>query len=116
MSSRVRHCVECPKCRTCYLIAFSPYGNGSFLVHTWAGSSEEYTLYCFCEGAHFPSVWKWLKAKPCEVSKSAHDRGYGTLDEVWSITRRPPLELSPPEEWSNALDASGGSHGFVRSR
>ncbi|HZD09509.1 MAG TPA: hypothetical protein VE176_14735, partial [Candidatus Limnocylindrales bacterium] len=41
---RIRHCVECPKCLTRYLIAFSPYSNGSYLVPTVYGSSEEYIL------------------------------------------------------------------------
>src|SRR5579863_1613450 len=98
MSNRIRHCVECPKCRTHYLIAFSPYSNGSFLLRTVAGSSEEYTLHCFCEGALFPSVWKWCEAKPCEVSKGAHSRGYGMLDEVWPVTRRSPLAPPPLED------------------
>ncbi|HEV3305646.1 MAG TPA: hypothetical protein VGZ91_04325 [Candidatus Sulfotelmatobacter sp.] len=28
--------------------------------------------------------------KACEVSKSAHSRGYGTLDEIWPIS--PPAQ------------------------
>jgi hypothetical protein len=90
MSVRIRHCVECPNCHTCYLIAFSPYRNGAYLVPTAAGCSEEYTLYCFCEGVYQPSVFKWRKAKACEVSKTAHVRGYGTLSEVWPIARQLP--------------------------
>jgi hypothetical protein len=92
MSPRVRHCVECPKCHVCYLIAFSPYSNGAFLVPTAAGVSEEYTLYCFCGGAQFPNTWKWREVKVCEVSKEAHYRGFGTLDEVWQLTRQPQHE------------------------
>jgi len=92
MSLRVRHCVECPKCHTCYLIAFSPYRNGAYVVRTSAGSREEYTLYCFCEGAQVPSCGRRREVKACEVSKAAHNRGYGTLDEIWPISRRPQDE------------------------
>jgi hypothetical protein len=48
MRAHIRRCVECPKCRTRYLIGFSPYANGSSLLPTAVGSSEEYTLYCAC--------------------------------------------------------------------
>lgn len=92
MSVRIRHCVECPRCHTCYLIAFSPYRNGSYLVRTGVGSHEEYTLYCFCEGQEFPSRWRWSEVKPYEVSKAAHDRGYGTVDEIWPVSRQPEQE------------------------
>jgi hypothetical protein len=88
MSLRIRHCVECPKCHICYLIAFSPYRNRAYLVHSGEGSSEEYTLYCFCEGAQMPNRWRWRQVKVCEVSKVAHDRGYGTLDEICPTARQ----------------------------
>ena len=48
MGYRIRHCVECPKCRICYVIGRSPYANGSCLIPTVAGSQEEYALYCSC--------------------------------------------------------------------
>jgi hypothetical protein len=96
MPTRVRHCVECPKCHTCYLVGFSPYSNRAYLVTT-RGGSDEYTLYCFCEGAHLPNIWKWAKAKPCDVSKAAHKRGYGTLDEIWPLSRQPLHD-----SWSSA--------------
>ena len=88
MSSRIRHCIECPTCHTCYLIGFSPYRNGSYLVRTGCDSSEEYTLYCFCNGGQLPRTWKWREARACEVTKAAHLRGYGTLDECWPIKRQ----------------------------
>jgi hypothetical protein len=91
MSVRIRHCVECPHCHTCYLIAFSPYRNGSYLVGTRIGSHEDYTLYCFCEGAPVPSCWKWREVKACKVSKVAHDRGYGTHDEIRPISFSPKI-------------------------
>ncbi len=81
MSLRIRHCVECPKCHTCYLIAFSPYRNGSCVVREGAGA-KEYILYCFCEGGLASNRGRWADVKACVVSKAAHDRGYGTLDEV----------------------------------
>ena len=89
MSLRLRHCVECPKCHTCYLIGFSPYRNGAYLTRLGAGSREEYNLDCFCDGAQVPSRSRWCEVKPCEVSKAAHDRGYGTLDEIWPMNRQP---------------------------
>ena len=92
MSFRIRHCVECPKCHTCYLIGFSPYSNGAYLVRAGAGSSEECTLHCFCEGAYFPSCWRWREVKACAVSKAAHDRGYGTVEEIWPIRSQPQGE------------------------
>jgi len=90
MPSRIRHCVECPRCHIFYLIGFSPYRNGSHLVRTGEGPSEQYSLHCFCEGAQ--RLRKWLIVRTCEVSKVAHDRGYGTPDEVSPTVHRPPHE------------------------
>ena len=87
MSLRVRHCVECPKCKTWYLIAFSPYTNGAYLVRAGEGSGQEYTLYCLCDGADPPTRWRWCEVKTCEVVKPAHERGYGSRDEIWPIKR-----------------------------
>src|SRR5215469_18460038 len=95
MPRRVRHCVECPRCHTCYLVGFSPYSNGSYLVHT-TPDLEEYTLYCFCDGAHKANVCRWPEVKACRVSKPSYDRGYGPRDEVHpvSISSRHHLVLS----------------------
>ena len=93
MARRVRHCVECPRCHTCYLIAFSPYRNGSYLVPVLAGS-EEYTLYCFCDGAHQANVCRWPEVKACRISKPTYDRGYGSPDEVRPISRPSGHDLS----------------------
>jgi len=87
MSFRIRHCVECPQCHTWYLVGFSPYRNRAYLVRTGTRSFDEYTLYCFCQGADSPNVCRWAEAKACEVSKSAHQRGYGALDEIWLLER-----------------------------
>jgi hypothetical protein len=86
---RVRRCVECPKCLTRYLIAFSPYANGSYLVPTVFGCLHEYTLHCSCSGPFAASLWKWSEMKICVVSKRAHDRGYGTVDEIVFENDRP---------------------------
>lgn len=87
MRSRIRHCVECPKCHTWYLVGFSPYSNGAYLVRAGANSSDEYTLYCFCQGVESVSVCRWVEAKACEVSTTAHRRGYGLLDEIWVLNQ-----------------------------
>ena len=103
MSLRIRHCVECPKCHICYLIAFNPYRNGAYLVRSGEGDSEEYTLYCFCEGAQIPNRWRWRQVKVCEVTKVAHDRGYGTVDEIFAINpqqqHEPWLDISKYVHW-----------------
>jgi hypothetical protein len=112
MSARIRHCVECPKCLTRYLIAFSPYRNGSYLLPTVVGSSEEYTLHCFCRRPSVVSRWRWSEVKTCEVSKAAYDRGYGTAEEtaqvnsqprsVWSFDITRYLNLKPMEKERNS--------------
>ncbi len=85
MSIRIRHCVECPQCRTRYLIAFSPYRNHSYLVPKAAGSSEEFILYCSCRRPFVVSRWRWNEVKPCEISRAAYDRGYGSAEQVVEI-------------------------------
>lgn len=82
MSFRIRHCVECPKCCTRYLIGFSPYRNGSFLVSFVAGSLEEYALFCSCGRPAIHSRWSWSELKTYAVSNRAYDRGYGPPDEI----------------------------------
>jgi hypothetical protein len=79
--------VECPNCRTRYLIAFTPYSNGAYLVPTVEGGREEYILYCNCGSDSVESHWKWREVKTCEVSKAAYDRGYGTAHEIFLIHR-----------------------------
>lgn len=91
--SRIRHCVECPKCLTRYLIPFSPYRNGSYLIQTVEGSSEEYALYCACRKGTVASLCRWSEVKSCEVSNAAYDRGYGTPEEIVPINQ-------PQDEWS----------------
>jgi hypothetical protein len=87
--SRIRHCVECPKCLTRYLIPFSPYRNGSYAIPIVEGSLEEYALYCSCRRGTVASLWRWSEMKTCEVSNAAYDRGYGTQEEIVPLGNPP---------------------------
>ena len=99
MGHRIRHCVECPKCWTRYLLARSPYYNGSYLIPTVAGSLEEYTLYCSCATTPVRSHWRCAEMKTYKVSKAAYDRGFGTPDEVFATRRRrPSTDVAPRDE------------------
>ena len=82
MTARVRHCVECPKCLTRYLLGFSPYRNGSYLLPLVAGFLDEWTLYCACGRPPTSSRWAWNELKLCAVSNQAHDRGFGPPEEI----------------------------------
>jgi len=86
--SRIRHCVECPKCLTRYLIPFSPYRNGSYLIRTAEGCSDEYALFCSCRKSTAASVWRWNEVKTCAVSNAAFERGYGTPEEIVAIRKQ----------------------------
>jgi hypothetical protein len=88
---RIRHCVECPKCLTRYVVSCSPYENGSYLLPMIEGCCDEYTLYCRCRAA--ASRWKSSEFKSCEVSAAAFERGYGTAEEITLIR-------APQQEWS----------------
>jgi hypothetical protein len=98
MGYRIRHCVECPKCWTRYLLARSPYFNGSYLIPTVTGSLEEYTLYCSCATTPVRSQWRGDEMKTYKVSKAAYDRGFGTPDEVFTVRRRPSTNAAPMYE------------------
>ena len=78
----IRHCIECRKCSTRYLIAFSPYGNGSYLWRTSLFCLDEYVLYCVCQRPPVFNSCKDGELKTCVVSKAAHDRGYGSAEEI----------------------------------
>jgi hypothetical protein len=88
MASRIRHCVECPKCLTRYLVGFSPYRNGSYLVSLTQGLWEEWVLYCACRMPPASSRWTWKELKVYEVSNQAHHSGYGPPEEIVEIRRR----------------------------
>jgi hypothetical protein len=107
MSYRLRHYVECPKRLTRYLVASSPYGNGSYLSPMLAGSWEAFILYCSCGTPRVCSRWSSSELKRCAVSKLAYDRGYGTREEIapinsnWQAAETPHkrlLNVSPVEE------------------
>lgn len=83
---RVRHCVECPKCRTRYLPGSSPYANGSYLLPLSANGFSGWILYCACGSPRASSEWRWTELKPYEVCGPAYRRGYGSPDEVWDVT------------------------------
>jgi hypothetical protein len=82
MPLRIRHCVECPKCRTRYLVGFSPYPNGSRLVPLVEGVWEEWILYCSCGRPPISSRSIWTELKMYAVSNQAHGRGYGPPEEI----------------------------------
>ena len=87
MACRIRHCIECPKCLTRYLVGFSPYPNGSYLEPVVKGSWKQWTLYCSCRSPHSSSRWSWDELKPYGVSNSAHLRGYGSPQEIVQLRR-----------------------------
>ena len=80
MRRRIRHCVECPKCQTRYLVGASPYGNGSYLISCLTKDSEVHILYCACDRSAISNPWRELKKYA--VSSRAQDRGYGPPEEI----------------------------------
>jgi hypothetical protein len=85
MTVRVRHCIECPKCSTRYLVGFSPYRNGSYLLPIEPGFAHEWTLYCTCGRPPISSRWRWNELHMYAVSNPARDRGYGPPEEIVRI-------------------------------
>jgi len=88
MSRRIRRCVECPKCHTRYLIAFTFYRNGAFLMSPIAETSREYALYCSCGRPANVSHWSWNQLKRYKVANEAHDRGYGSPEEIVPLAEK----------------------------
>lgn len=82
---RIRHCVECPKCRTRYLISCSPYRNGAYLRPAVNASCDEYILYCSCGRGGGGSRWRANEVMACRVSNAAFARGYGTSAEIRQV-------------------------------
>ncbi len=87
MRIRVRHCVECPKCLTRYVLGFSPYRNGAYLLPLLGAFLDEWTLYCSCSRPPSSSRWSWTDLRRYAVSDRAHPRGYGSPDEIVSFDR-----------------------------
>jgi len=83
MPARLRHCVECPECCTRYLIGFSPYSNGAYLVSVMSEAEEDYRLFCSCRWTRVRSRWNRNDLKVYEVSNEAYVRGYGSAHEIW---------------------------------
>lgn len=86
---RIRHCVECPSCRTRYLLSFSPYRNGSRLVSVVPGAWDEYILYCSCSAGSVGSRMRSNEVMRCDVSTEAYRRGYGTAKEIALLDLEP---------------------------
>jgi hypothetical protein len=87
MPARLRHCVECPECCTRYLIGFSPYSNGAYLVSVVSVAAEDYRLFCSCRRPLVLSRWNRNDLKVYEVSNAAYVRGYGSVSEIWLSPR-----------------------------
>ncbi len=97
-------CVECPKCRTRYIVGANPYRNGSYIKSYSAEEPDLRRLYCSCISqvrwvfpfklsplkihaesesslfGFFP--FKLSELKTYVVSEWANDRGYGWRDEI----------------------------------
>ena len=74
-----------------YLIGFSPYPNGSYLVTLMNGTSEEWILYCSCCQPPSSSRWSRSQVKKYAVCSQAHRRGYGRAEEIVAVEVRPGL-------------------------
>jgi hypothetical protein len=85
MADRLRHCLECPQCSTRYVIGFSPYQNGSYLMSYVTESAEQYMLFCSCRRPPVCSRWNGSDLKRYSVSNGAYCRGYGSAQEVWLL-------------------------------
>jgi hypothetical protein len=84
MSSRIRSCVECPKCHTRYLIGCSPYHNGSYIVAYPPAAADLLRLYCTCGDLLTSHTFKFSELKMYAVSEWAEKRGYGSAEEIVS--------------------------------
>jgi hypothetical protein len=87
MRPRLRHCVECPRCWTRYLVSFSPYRNGSYLMPLAEGQ-DEWILYCSCGRPPASSRWTSNELRIYAVSNQAYDRGYGPPEEIVPIIKK----------------------------
>ncbi len=85
---RVRHCLQCPKCLTRYVISLTPYRNGAYVIPAVSAGCEEYVLYCCCSHPSVPCRYRSNDVMLCHVAKAAYDRGYGTEREITAVDRR----------------------------
>jgi hypothetical protein len=86
MPVRIRRCAECPKCHTRYLLGFSPYRNGSYLLPVAVGAIDEYVLHCACGKPPVCTRVNCAHFRAYVVSKLAHHRGYGAPEEIVLIS------------------------------
>lgn len=87
MPLRIRHCIECPECRTRYVIGLSPYGNGAYLLAQCEGTCERYTLLCSCGEPFSISRLSASVVARYVVPPVAYKRGYGSPEEVVALAR-----------------------------
>lgn len=90
---RVRQCVECPRCRTRYVISRNPYNNGSYVIPAVKGSCDEYLLYCSCSGRSVSCRSESSEVILCYVPRADYERGYGRAREIT------PVEAKLRERW-----------------
>ena len=82
MPSRIRSCVECPKCHTRYVIGSSPYPNGSYIVAQPFAAPDLVRLYCICGDLPSSYAFKFSELKMYAVSEWGERRGYGSPEEI----------------------------------
>jgi len=110
MSARIRHCLQCPKCLTRYLVSATPYSNGSYLASVALHSFDEYVLYCSCQTPAVVSRWRGDDLHRCEVSRDAHRRGYGSPDEISAMNE------DRPAAWAIEIDKYLSPHFTQKAR
>ena len=74
---------------------------------------DEYTLRCSCTEPAAASRWFGNEMKSCEVSKEAYRRGYGTAEELASISSRGRALDEPPSTW---FEFGGGGAKSARNK
>jgi hypothetical protein len=88
MPARIRQCVECSECRTRYVIGFSPYENGTYLLCRREGNSELYVLLCSCGEPFSISRLAETVLARYVVPIGAYQRGYGSPQEIVPLACR----------------------------
>src|SRR5262249_5049070 len=81
---------------TWYLLASSPYGNGSWLLRM---PSEEFVLYCSCGTPVTISHCTWGELSRYSVRRAAHECGYGSPEGIVAeaLISSPCALACPPE-------------------
>ena len=85
MSSRLRSCVECPKCHTRYVIGSNPYYNGSYIVAYPPSGADLLRLYCTCGDLLTSHAFEISDLKMYAVSEWAEKHEYGSPEEIVSV-------------------------------